>query len=170
YFIKNHSIEKYKEIQQSFKRVEEIPFDSDRKMMTTIHEYGGKYLSITKGATEAVVNRLHSEDNNGELVSESDRMAKEGIRVLAYSFRELDQLPENNDSEELETGLQVIGLAGLIDPPREEVKEAVKDCKTAGINVVMITGDHPATATAIAKEIGILSDQKEKVVTGVQLD
>lgn len=170
YFIKNHSIEKYKEIQKSFKRVEEIPFDSDRKMMTTIHEYGGKYLSITKGATEAVVNRLHSEDNNGELVSESDRMAKEGIRVLAYSFRELDQLPENNGSEELETGLQVIGLAGLIDPPREEVKEAVKDCKTAGINVVMITGDHPATATAIAKEIGILSDQKEKVVTGVQLD
>lgn len=170
YFFKKYSPEKYREVRNGFKRIKEIPFDSDRKLMTTVHRYDGKYLVLTKGATEAVMNRLMEGENKEGLTEGSEKMAKEGIRVLAYSYRLLEQLPENFSGEEVEKELKIIGITGLIDPPREEVKEAVKHCKTAGIHVVMITGDHPSTAAAIAKEIGILSEEKEKVVTGVQLE
>lgn len=170
FFTKKYDVDKYREIHRQYSRVEEIPFDSDRKLMTTIHKFQNKYIAITKGAIEAIYNRLVEEDRDEEFLNQANKMAEDGIRVLAFSYRFFDSIPNVNEIDKIENNLEFIGLTGMIDPPREEVKDAVHDCKTAGINVVMITGDHPATASSIAKDIGILSDAKEKVITGVQLE
>jgi len=160
--------ENYKSLLKKFPRVAELPFDSDRKCMTTVHHQNGKYLVITKGATESIAEILKDREESTELVDLSNNWAQKGLRVLAFAFTTLDKLPEPFEYSNVERDLQWAGITGMKDPPREEVKVAIDECKTAGIKPVMITGDHPATAKAIAAEIGIL-DANALVVTGAEL-
>lgn len=149
-------------------RVAEIAFDSGRKLMTTFHVYNNRIISFTKGAPDVILERCENVDKT-LLSQQVDRLAANGQRVLGFAYRYWGELPENPNSLEHETGLQFLGLAGIIDPPREEVFDAVKQCKSAGIIPVMITGDHPITAKTIAERIGILSNADDLVVTGQQL-
>ncbi len=149
-------------------RLLEIAFDSERKLMTTFHTYQNRIISITKGAPDVLLKRCVNVDIN-ELQLKVDEIASKGNRVLGFAFRYWDVLPEKPDSENHESGLTFLGLAGMIDPPREEVFEAVAQCKTAGIIPVVITGDHPLTAKNIAQRIGILNTENDLVVTGQQL-
>lgn len=149
-------------------RLAEIPFDADRKLMTTFHSHENKIIAFTKGAPDILLQRCNNIDQS--ILSQAvDEMAAKGHRVLGFGYRYWDALPGKPGSEEQETGLQFLGLAGIIDPPREEVFEAVAQCKTAGIVTVMITGDHPLTAKTIALRIGILSNEKDLLITGQQL-
>ena len=160
-------------------RSAEMPFDSDRKLMTTVHKLpDGGYVSFTKGAAEAIVDRaVDAIDGAGtrtpvdaaRAAALVEQWSEQGLRVLAFGMRKLDELPADHEIAELETGLTVIGYAGLVDPPREEAAQAVATCKAAGIIPVMITGDHPATALAIARRLGI-ADHKEQMITGAELD
>jgi Ca2+-transporting ATPase len=163
---------------KDFPRIAEIPFDSERKCMTTFHEDSqGRIVSFTKGALEVLlhgsVNIMKSGNltdiDTDEIKSKSERMAADGLRVLAIGIRKWDALPAGITAEAVEKGLTFIGFVGLMDPPREEVKEAVSLCKTAGIRPVMITGDHPITARAIAKRLGILEDDSRSIITGRKL-
>jgi Ca2+-transporting ATPase len=146
----------------------EIAFDADRKLMTTCHSHNNKIISFTKGAPDILLQRCVNIDLPA-MQKQVDDMATEGHRILGFAYRYWDALPENLDSETHESDLQFLGLTGIIDPPREEVFEAVAQCKTAGIVPVMITGDHPLTAKTIAQRIGILSSEKDIVITGQQL-
>ena len=167
------------ELADELPRSAEVPFDSDRKLMTTVHDLpGGGYVSFTKGAAEAVLERsrevMAADGSVGDLdagasASLVDGWSTEGLRVLAFGMRRFDVLPEDSDCSSLEQDLTLIGYTGLVDPPREEAREAVSTCKTAGIIPVMITGDHPATALSIAKRLGI-ADHKEQMITGAELD
>lgn len=167
-------------------RINEIPFDSNRKMMTTIHKIGNKYRIITKGAPDVLLQKctkqvdLITEMQNqynikikslGNLKIQSDnrQMAQKALRVIAVAYKDLDTLPSKIDSQNIENNLTFVGLIGMIDPPREGVKEAVQVCKNSGIKTVMITGDHLETAKAIAKDLGIL-EQKDMAITGQELD
>jgi len=161
-------LERYQEVFRQFQRVAELPFDSDRKCMTTVHHLDGKFLVLTKGASESVAGILKNPDERDALTKLSDRWAYKGIRVLAYAWQVFDELPEPFTYQTVEQNLCLAGLAGLMDPPRQEAKQAILECKTAGIKPVMITGDHPATAKSIAREIGILDD-KGLVLTGSEL-
>ncbi len=174
---RNNGFDK-KNLEKEFPRVEEIPFDSERKCMTTLHKWrDGKFLSFTKGAIEVLVEKadkiLTSEGlksvNTEEIIRVSERMAADGLRVLGIAMREWKMLPEDLSPESTETGLVILGLVGMMDPPREEAREAVTLCKTAGIIPVMITGDHPLTAKTIAKRLDILENDAEAVITGRQL-
>jgi len=149
-------------------RINEIPFDSNRKMMTTIHKVGNKYRVITKGAPDVLLNRCPSV-NKGKVQKENLDMANRALRVIAVGYKDINQLPSKITSETIENDLNFVGLIGMIDPPREGVKEAVLTCKKAGIKTVMITGDHIATAKAIAKELNILTNS-DKAITGQELD
>ncbi|HQQ93917.1 MAG TPA: cation-translocating P-type ATPase [Bacteroidia bacterium] len=155
-------------LKHSYSRVAELPFDSDRKCMSTVHRYKNRYLVVTKGAGESLAGMLASEQETNLVLSKSETWSEEGLRVLVYAFRVLDHLPAHFDTAQLETSLRLCGIAALVDPPREEVKEAIALCKSAGIRPVMITGDHPATARYIAREIGIL-DQEARSLTGTEL-
>ncbi len=157
YIQQKYSDERLNEILSRYPRVAELPFDSDRRCMTTIHSYENKYIAIVKGAVESVTSILKEPDLNNKILQEANQLAVDGIRVLAYGYRIFEKIPAPFSYQEIEKDLLYAGLVGMIDPPREEVKEAIKECKMAGIQPVMITGDHPATATAIAKEIGILT-------------
>ncbi|RYG52890.1 MAG: HAD family hydrolase, partial [Chitinophagaceae bacterium] len=165
---KKYSVDEYQQLQAKFVRVEELPFDSDRKCMTTIHRYGDQFLVITKGAIEAIVSRLQTNQESASLYSEAGQLASDGIRVLAFGYRVLSHLPRSFNIDEIETDLLFAGLVGMIDPPRKEITAAIAECKTAGIRPVMITGDHKQTATAIAKQIGLLSEN-DLVLTGHEL-
>lgn len=169
HIVEELSFKKYTGLFKKYKRVGLIPFDSERKCMTTIHEYDKKYLVISKGASEAITEIIHDKKDEKQLKDISEEWAKKGIRVLAYAYQLLDKLPEKIIPENIEKNLIFAGLAGLIDPPREEAKVAIAECKTAGIRPVMITGDHPATAQAIARELGIL-DEGELAITGAELE
>ena len=158
----------YKEIlYTNMPRINEISFDSKRKLMTTIHKIGSKYRIITKGAPDVLLKRCtrYYDDGNIQTIyskissieNQNNEMAEKALRVIAVSYKDVDKLPENINSESVENDLIFVGLIGMIDPPREGVKEAIKTCKRAGIKTVMITGDHLKTATAIAKELGILN-------------
>jgi Ca2+-transporting ATPase len=160
--------EGYQQLIVNTERVAELPFDSDRKCMTTVHRYENGFLIVTKGATESIIPALSNEDEKLTVKKYADHWANEGKRVLAYAYRMTDTLPEPFHYELVEKDLMLAGVVGLIDPPREEVKAAIAECKTAGIKPVMITGDHPATAKAIAKEIGIL-EPHDLVMTGAEL-
>ena len=149
-------------------RLAEIPFDADRKMMTTFHSHDNKIISFTKGAPDILLQRCDYIDL-AAMQKQVDEMAARGHRILGFAYRYWDALPENINSESHEKGLHFLGLAGIIDPPREEVFEAVAQCKTAGIVPVMITGDHPLTAKTIAERIGILNTENDLVITGQQL-
>ena len=161
-------------------RVQEIPFDSDRKLMTTVNELNGKYVVFTKGGIDELLKRCSAyEINNevhqniGEYVNKirekNEEMAKDALRVLGCAYKEIDHIPSKEEMSTIENDLIFIGMVGMIDPPREEAKVAVEKCKTAGIKVVMITGDHKITATAIAKKLGILEDDDE-AITGAELE
>jgi Ca2+-transporting ATPase len=156
------------EVMYRYPRVGEIPFDSERKCMTTIHEYGDKYLVVTKGAAEAIGTRLRDNNFAAHIYEETNTQAREGRRLIAYGYRLVDDLREPFDNFEIENELEYAGLVGLIDPPREEVKQAIAECKSAGIQPVMITGDHPETAAAIARHIGLLGRDDLKM-TGEEL-
>ena len=172
-----------KETEKIFPRINEIPFDSNRKMMTTIHRIGNKYRIICKGApdvlldkcTKEVLEIVDSQDIKVKILdklkikNENEQMAHKALRVIAVAFKDVTELPSKIDSSTIENNLTFVGLIGMIDPPREGVKEAVKTCKTAGIKTVMITGDHLETAKAIAKDLGILNNG-EKAITGQELD
>jgi len=158
--------EKLSQKPTDFPRLAEIPFSSERKMMTTLHQYQDKILVISKGALENILEKCQNPP--AEASSKASEIAEKGMRVLAYAVKFLDKLPENIENE-TEKDLQFIGIVGMIDPPRPEVKQAVNECLSAGIVPVMITGDHPLTAQAIAKEIGILHSPKHKVITGKEM-
>ncbi len=156
---------------EAYPRVDELPFDSDRKCMTTIHAADNRFLVITKGATESILQRCKQDLYDvDEVLTQSNAMARQGMRVLAYGMKWMNNLPEVLDEKIIESELQCTGLAAMIDPPRPEVKAAIAECKTAGIQPVMITGDHPVTAEVIAKEIGILQHRDDKIITGVELN
>ena len=161
-------------------RVEEIPFDSDRKLMTTVNKVNGKYIVYTKGGVDELLKNCDSYILNGKIEQDlkqytetikenNELMAKEALRVLACAYKEINHKPTKQEIEELESNLTFIGMVGMIDPPREEAKKAVEKCKTAGIKTVMITGDHKITATAIAKKLGILENEDE-AITGAELE
>ena len=161
-------------------RVEEIPFDSDRKLMTTVNKVNEKYVVFTKGGVDELLNRCNSYLLNGEIKQDlenytkiirenNENMAKEALRVLAGAYKEIDHEPSKEEMEKIENDLTFIGMVGMIDPPREEAKKAVEKCKTAGIKTVMITGDHKITATAIAKKLGILENEDE-AITSTELE
>jgi Ca2+-transporting ATPase len=151
-----------------FKRQHELPFDSVRKRMTTIYPLAGQWLIVTKGAVENILSTC--KDANSEEINEAtEKFAKQGKRVLAYAVKLVDALPEIISIESIETNLNFIGLVAMIDPPKEEVIQAITDCHTAGITPVMITGDHPITAKAIATETGILRHKTDRVITGTEL-
>ncbi len=165
-------------LEKDNERVSEIPFDSDRKCMTTMHTYRkGGYRSFTKGGVEIILDRSINilmsdgikEISRDEIIRISEGMAADGLRVLAVGTRRWDVVPEKMAPEEVERGLTFLGLIGIMDPPREEAKEAVSLCKSAGIIPVMITGDHPITARAIARRLGIIDDGGE-VITGTHLE
>jgi P-type Ca2+ transporter type 2C len=149
-------------------RLMEIPFDSNRKLMTTFHNLGNKIISFTKGAPDILIMRCVNIDLL-DMQKRVDDMAAKGHRVLGFAYRYWDSLPENPTSEIHESDLQFLGLTGIIDPPREEVFDAVAQCKTAGIVPVMITGDHLVTAKTIAKRIGILSSESDIAIAGKEL-
>ena len=150
-----------------YNRVLDIPFDSDRKLMTTVIEVDGKYISITKGAPDRVINLcIDSEEEKDAALAANTEMAQNALRVLALGIKVFDYLPKQ---EELEVDLDLIGLVGMIDPARPEVKESIRIAQQAGIKTVMITGDHIVTASAIAKELGILKEG-ERAITSQELE
>ncbi|MBP3599687.1 MAG: calcium-translocating P-type ATPase, PMCA-type, partial [Clostridia bacterium] len=156
------------ELNRKYPRLAELPFDSDRKLMSTVNEIDGKYVVIVKGAFDMMASRCVAGDlDNAKHITEE--MSKKALRVLAIGYKFIDSVPQNPTSEELENGLTLMGLVGMIDPPREEAKEAVALCRKAGIKPIMITGDHVVTATAIATELGIFVDG-DKAITGAELD
>ncbi|MBR2884561.1 MAG: cation-translocating P-type ATPase [Clostridia bacterium] len=156
------------ELNKKYPRLAEIPFDSDRKLMTTVNRIDGKNIVIVKGAFDMMAPRCVAGDlETARKVTVS--MSENALRVLAVAYKEIDDVPENPTSEELENGLTFMGLVGMIDPPRPEAKEAVAVCRKAGIKPVMITGDHVVTASAIAKELGILLEG-DRAITGAELD
>ena len=155
-------------LNKSYPRLGEIPFDSDRKLMTTIHKIDGKLIAIVKGAFDVMASRCIE----GDLITAqviNGNMSTDALRVIAVAYKELEQMPEQITPETLEKDLTFLGLVGMIDPPRPEAKVAVATCRKAGIKPVMITGDHVITASAIAKELGILGES-DKAITGAELD
>ena len=155
-------------LNKDYPRLGEIPFDSDRKLMTTIHKIDGKLIAIVKGAFDV----MSSKCIEGDLITAkiiNEEMSSNALRVIAVACKELDKIPENITPEVLENNLTFLGLVGMIDPPRPEAKVAVSTCRKAGIKPVMITGDHVVTASAIAKELGILGDS-DRAITGAELD
>ena len=161
-------------------RVEEVPFDSDRKLMTTVNKVNNKYVVYTKGGVDELLKKCNSYILKGEIKQDlsnyadiirakNEEMAKEALRVLACAYKEMDHAPSKEEMKEIESNLIFIGMVGMIDPPREEAKKAVEKCKTAGIKTVMITGDHKVTAAAIAKKLGILENENE-AITGIELE
>jgi Ca2+-transporting ATPase len=153
--------------EQTFPRKHELPFDSDRKMMTTVHAVNEGYLVITKGALESILKICRAE-NQQQIIEQGNKLAAAGQRVIAYSCKLIKQLPDEADEQALESEQCFCGLAGMIDPPRPEARQAIAACKTAGIVPVLITGDHPVTASAIASDMGMLT-KNDRTVTGAEL-
>lgn len=158
-------------LEKMFPRVAELPFDSTRKCMSTLHQTEHGIIIITKGAVDILLTKLNKEQQLfiPEFESKANAMAEKGYRVIGYATKMLPALPEKINADEIETALTLIGFAGMIDPPREEAKQAIEVCKQAGIITVMITGDHKLTARAIAKQLGIISSDEEMVLSGSEL-
>lgn len=156
---KNYTKEALYEI---YHRKEELSFDSDRKMMTVFFEKDNEIISITKGGPDVVLSRCDDVDTE-KVMKANNAMADKALRVLAVAYRKWDAMPENLDFDTVENHLTFVGLTGMIDPPRPEVKEAIQVAKGAGVRTVMITGDHINTASAIAKELGILTENTEAI-------
>lgn len=163
---------KRESLENKFKRLAEIPFDSTRKCMTTFHETSNGIVAITKGAVEIILKKV-SENQKKELKdfeTNANKMAEQGYRVLAFGMKTFETMPTDLKAENIETSLTLVGFVGLMDPPREEAKKAIELCKKAGIITVMITGDHKLTAQAIAKQLGILSSKEDKILSGAELE
>ncbi len=167
-------------ILEQFPRVKELPFDSERKLMTTVHKLQDKYIIYTKGGVDELLSKCNAYNINGkintnieeykkEIEKQNEEMAKDALRVLAMAYKEIDHEPTDEEMKNIEKDLIYVGMVGMIDPPREEVKQAVEKCKKAGIKTVMITGDHKVTAIAIAKALGIL-EKDEEAITGSELE
>ncbi len=167
-------------LEEVMPRVDEAPFDSSRKMMSTVHKLENAYIQFTKGAPDEILKRCTrcmkdgsevpmTEELRQEILSANKQMADRALRVLAVSQRHWAEKPQSNKAEDLEQDLTFLGLTGMIDPVRPEVKDAIKECRSAGIRPVMITGDHKDTAVAIAKELGIIDDASQ-ATTGAALD
>lgn len=155
-------------LNEEYPRLFEIPFDSDRKLMSTVNRIDGKNIVIVKGAFDVMASRCIS-GNIDSAREANDKMSRDALRVLAIAYKEIDTLPTEPSSQALESDLIFLGLLGMIDPPRPEAKVAVATCLRAGIKPVMITGDHVVTATAIAREIGIFREG-DRAITGAELD
>lgn len=155
-------------LDKQYPRLAELPFDSDRKLMSTVHRMDGKCVVIVKGAFDMMASRCVAGDLEAAR-GQVEQMSSDALRVLAVAYKEIDAPPHFPTSENLECGLTFLGLVGMIDPPRPEVKDAVGVCRRAGIKPVMITGDHVTTAAAIARELGILQPG-DKAITGGELD
>ena len=156
------------ELNKAYPRLFELPFDSDRKLMSTINAIDGKNVVIVKGAFDMMLPRCVKGDME-KAKAKVNEMSEDALRVLAIAYKVVDEVPETATSEELEQGLTFLGLVGMIDPPRPEAKAAVSVCREAGIKPIMITGDHVVTASAIAKELGILVEG-DRAITGAELD
>ncbi len=178
-WAQNLALPKY-DLKKEYPRAGELPFDSNRKMMSTLHPQDGKFVQYTKGAPDVVIDRCAyylkdgkpvpmTDEYRQELLKANKAMADKALRVLACAEKAWDTLPETVKSDVLETEMCFTGLCGMIDPVRPEVKAAIAQCKEAGIRAVMITGDHIDTAIAIAKELGILSEEV-RAITGSQLN
>lgn len=161
-------------------RINEIPFDSERKLMSTIHQINGQYRVITKGAPDVLLGRCRNilldgkiqaltEQQANQIIAGNKAMASKALRVLAVAIKDMEDIPQSITSESVESDMVFVGLVGMIDPPRAEVQEAVKVCAQAGIRPIMITGDHKDTAAAIAKELGMIKSVDE-VITGSELN
>ncbi|UWD33971.1 cation-translocating P-type ATPase [Mesomycoplasma molare] len=162
----NKNIFKLK-LSNEFERINEIPFDSERKMMTVFIKYNNRIFSITKGAPDSIF-RI-SRNYNQDFENYNLKFSSKALRVLALAIKEWDNIPENLNSENIENNLTLIGLIGMIDPPREEVKTSIEIAKKAGIKTVMITGDYENTAYAIAKELKIVENENDMVLSGREL-
>ena len=171
---------KKQDLEKATPRVDEAPFDSGRKMMSTIHDVGGAYVQYTKGGPDVILSRCTHYYENGEIKPLTDAkqheimlankaMADKALRVLAAAKRDWSEKPAENTPDYLEHDLIFLGLTGMIDPVRPEVKAAIEECRSAGIRAVMITGDHKDTAVAIAKELGIITDASQ-AITGAELN
>lgn len=157
-----------KDLEARFPRMVELPFDSTRKLMTTVHPVGdGRYGVYTKGALDQLLDRCGG-DHKEKILAMNQRLAGSGRRVLAFGYKILSELPTSPTPQILEDNLIFLGMVGMVDPPREEVKNAVKLCRSSQIRPIMITGDHPATAVAIARELGIM-EAGDEVITGHDL-
>ena len=178
-FAHKLGLEKF-DLKEKFKRIGEAPFDSMRKMMSTVHENGDGFVQYTKGAPDMIIERCTyrldgdkvvpmTEEYVAEILAANKRMADKALRVLACAKREWAKVPESYEAADLENDLCFVGLCGMIDPVRPEVKAAIEECRAAGIKPIMITGDHIDTAVAIAKELEILTDGGE-AITGSELD
>lgn len=161
---KNH-INKNDLVKQ-YNRVLEIPFDSNRKLMTVVIKLENKYLVITKGAFDSIAKITNSNLEKADFIN--NQMSNEALRVLAFAYKEIFTLPQTQNIFELEKNLIFTGLVGIIDPPREEIKEVIEQTNAAGIRTIMITGDHANTASAIATNLNILQSE-QKVITGTEL-
>ncbi len=168
-----------KELKEDYPRIGEAPFDSMRKLMSTVHQHGGEIVQFTKGAPDEILrictSYLHgdkvlplTEEKKQNILSNMTQMADRALRVLGAAYKIYAEVPENYLADTLEKEMTFVGLSGMIDPVRPEVKAAVDECKQAGIRVIMITGDHKNTAIAIAKELGIIQSEQE-VITGLEL-
>ena len=166
------------ELRSKYERLAEIPFDSDRKLMSTLHKIDSKNIMFTKGALDVILDRVKfimtsdgvrelTENDKNEILDVNRRLSESGLRVLCFAYKELNEIKELNLNDEY--NYIFIGLISMIDPPREESKQAVADCIMAGIKPIMITGDHKITASAIAKEIGILRDG-DRAIEGLEID
>lgn len=156
------------QLNKAYPRLAEIPFDSDRKLMTSVNNIDGKNIVIVKGAFDIMASRCIVGDIE-TAKNMNDIMSRDALRVLAIGYKEIDTVPQNPTTDELESNLTLMGLVGMIDPPRPEAKLAVETCRKAGIKPVMITGDHVVTASAIAKELGIMQTD-DCAITGSELD
>lgn len=166
------------DLELKFPRIAELSFDTKRKCMTTLHQFEnqdgertGEIIVITKGAVDVLFGKLNNDQKTlvPEFERNANKMAEKGHRILGYAIKTISSLPENLNADEIETGLTFIGFVGMIDPPREEVMQAISECKEAGIIPVMITGDHKLTAKAIAEKLGIISSDDDLVLTGPEL-
>ncbi|HZJ78003.1 MAG TPA: cation-translocating P-type ATPase [Clostridia bacterium] len=175
----SHSLNK-NDLKNDFPRVGEAPFDSVRKMMSTVHKCGDSFIQYTKGAPDELLKKCSHAEIDGKvvpltdeikekIVADNKRMAGKALRVLSVAYKKYDSKPEVFDPEHLENELVFLGLTGMIDPVRPEVKDAIEECRSAGIRPIMITGDHKDTAVAIAMELGIIDDPSH-AITGAQLN
>jgi Ca2+-transporting ATPase len=167
-----------KDLVKDHERVWEVPFDSSRKLMTTVHAWSGGFVSFTKGAVDVLLPKSSALlTASGEVTldskavsAENERMAAAGLRVLGVAMRRWEHRPDEASPESVESELVFLGLVGMMDPPREEAREAVELCRSAGITPVMITGDHPRTARTIAERLGILDSDGRRVLSGPELE
>ncbi len=168
------------DLNEKHPRIQEIPFDSTRKMMTTFHELDGKYYAMTKGAPDIIMKNSSnilidgnliefSDEKRKELADENNNLASQALRVMAYAFKPLESLDTDLTTENIEHDMVFVGLTGMIDPPRPEARAAVAECHASGIDVIMITGDYFETALAIAKDLGI-ADSRDQAMQGSELN